>query len=134
MKRTLVGAAAACCFAVTVLGGTGAASAAPPHDENVSQHSHTGVEPRSISQCAAGRMCTWVNPGYTGNWTSLTVVQPGECQPISGGGNSYFNNTNRTQRVWADGNCSVLGSMQVVAAGTAVSDTAWTVGSVGGYP
>jgi Peptidase inhibitor family I36 len=132
LKRTLAGAAVAASFAVTLLGATGAASAAPRHDD-AARHGQAGVvEPRSIEQCTDGRICVWQEPYFKGNWTSLTPQHPGECQPIYGGGWSYFNNTTVLERVWSGSNCT--GISEIVFRRHEVPQEGFVVNSVGGYP
>lgn len=137
MKRSLVGAAVAASFTVAALGATGTASAAPMHEGNTSHHGQAGagalVEPRSLDQCTGGRICVWENTNFSGDWTSLIAEFPGQCDPIHGGGRSYYNNSAYTQRVWAGGNCTGP-TTYVVPPGGIVPDNGWAVNSVGGYP
>jgi Peptidase inhibitor family I36 len=131
MKRTLVTAAVAASFAVTLLGATGA-SAAPLHEDNA-QHGHaTVVEPRSIGQCTGGRICAWANADYSGNWSSIIAQFPGQCQPVPSGGRSYYNNSAYTERVWSGSNCT--GSSYIVYPGIDIPENGWVVHSIGGYP
>jgi hypothetical protein len=133
MKRTVVSAAVAASFAVTVLGATGVASAAPIHEDTALQHGQaTVIEPRSISQCAVGRICVWHNPNYTGDWSSIVALHSGECLSVPGGGHSYYNDSVYTQRIFSGSNCT--GTTAIVLSGVDIPENGWVVNSVGGYP
>ena len=130
MKKTLVTAAVAASFAVTLLGATGAASAAPLHADNAQHGQAAVVEPRSIGQCSVGRFCAWDNANYTGGWSSIAAQHTGQCAAISG--RSYYNDTVYTQRIFSGWNCT--GSSAIVYSGTDIPDNGWVINSVGGYP